>query len=119
MRDPDAVMAYEARQQRVVDGIVSELHELTRDDDDYVTAFRKIACEILELLAAERLEDGVEYNARNSCILPPIFKLTEGQDNEVERKFLLLMVLDRILNSIRSRVTHDYLRRELEYEMRG
>lgn len=116
MRDPDALMEHEAKQQRIVEGIISALHEETSGNDNYVKVFRQLASDILIHLGISKQYRVATHSEEllTKIVFPPINSFTAGQEDSVEWHQLLLKVLDKVLDSIRARVTSDYHRREIE-----
>lgn len=97
MIDHDEVVAHEVRQQEAVNEGVQALYEATRDVDDYRDVFRRIGKAGLTalqtpycLVTVTGLEN--EWNALAS----PLALCTK---DEVERKYLLSLVLKRVIDS--------------------
>lgn len=112
MRDPDAVMAHESEQQKLVEGIITNLHQETLDDQAYQDTFRRLAGDILLHLGSER-PIRIATQSRpilETIVFPPIKAFTSSP---IESRYLLLQVMKKVLNSVSSRISSDYLSMEL------
>lgn len=115
MRDPDLILAYEAKQQDLVTGIVDWLHQQTRDNDNYLDVFSDLAIAQLQSL------NGLFITRRNKGILEmhneiwkrvDAFVLANNAGNEtfrkLERDYLHWKVTAKLLESLGTRFIGDY-----------
>lgn len=123
MRDPDAVQAYEAKQQRLVEMILQIINAHTRDNEKYREIFGKIAACLFQDLTDKRWHTK-DKAVRAMCleIWDIIMKFTneEHGDNyslkQAERKYLQLKVFEKVFASVSTGIVGEYQSRELAKE---
>jgi|SRR3990167_8004727 len=116
MRNIDAVMRHEGDQQRLVEDILSSLHRATGENEDYVETFQGLAVDILDKLGTPQIYiDGHERSPfLADVILPPIVEFTKDEESHIERRCLLGMVLQKLVDSVRARLQSGYSRKVLK-----
>lgn len=99
MRDIDAIQRHEFEQQQLVTGIIDELHSQTRDDEDYQAKFRDLAiCIIYDLDRRHPLpHDYDKTGFYSKVVLGRIGEFRGGRITDIERKYLLCKVLDKVV----------------------
>lgn len=121
MSDPDEVMAYEAEQQRLVEGIMRSLDDATDEDDDYIATFKLLAKDLLEDLCGNSLN--TTYPSRTvkfviELINRPIMGFI-GRDKLEARfaefQYLQVQVFEKVVDAIASRITSEYQKLELGF----
>jgi hypothetical protein len=119
MRDPDKVMAYEAKQQRLVEDIMRSLHDEV--EDDYIPIFQRLAKDLFASLCGDSLN--TTYPSPTAVMVitlvnRPIMD-SVGRDKVgarfAEVRHLQRMVFDKVYGAIASRITMDYQRLELGF----
>lgn len=98
MIDHDEVVAHEVRQQEAVNEGVQALYEATRDVDDYRDVFRRIGKAGLTALQTPSCLNTTVTALENewNALASPLALCTK---DEVERKYLLSLVLKRVIES--------------------
>lgn len=123
MRDPDDIQAYEARQQRLVEGILDSIHAYTREDSRYRETFGKAAVSLLEILTFR-----VNYVPNSQAVRHIIEDLiknpvdefldaehkSNGNKRRVEYHYLLFKVFEKVLESVSSGILGAYHAEELK-----
>lgn len=115
MRDLDSIQEHEAKQQRLVEGIVQSLHAATRDDENYRQTFAGLAQQMLVALRKGRIVQGTPgmhpRSKWENLIAAPICAFTKEHH---EQRLLLVKVFEKVFASYASGVYGEYHRLELE-----
>lgn len=107
----DELQEHEAKQQRLVEEILRSLHDKTRDNGEYRAFFHRLAIAALTTLQyPEPRQTGMQTDLEK-FVWRPIEAFTH---DAAERRLLLLKVLEKLMESVRSSVIGDYNRQEYE-----
>ncbi len=133
MRDLDTIQAYEAKQQRLVEGIVRSLYEATLEHKDYRKVFGKLTIHLLETINGKRTHSTTDQlvHKLGSQVFDPIEKFLNKEVGEVfdrseeedrlyfaERKYLHLKVFEKVFGSVSSGIIGAYQAEEIEKDYR-
>lgn len=119
MRDPDAMMEHEAKQQRLVEGILDTLHRKTRNTSDYRRHFLELGKILLEQIEKWIYHNrpiradvnSPEWHMARYDICEPIIGFTQSK---AEREYLLMKVFERVMDSVSSGIVGAYQAEELK-----
>lgn len=124
MRDPDAIMAYEAKQQQLVREIVDTFHQAV--EDNYREIFGTIAVTLLQSLTNKRLMSSnklvqrlyTEACDRISTFLDAeVGKPSASRNNSklwfAERQYLKLKIFEKVMQSFSSGIVGEYHTQEM------
>ncbi|HEX5774676.1 MAG TPA: hypothetical protein VFY28_01800 [Candidatus Paceibacterota bacterium] len=95
MRDIEALQEHEASQQRLIEGIVSNLDELTRDDETYITSFKSMVEVMLRGDASLSTDMAAKHVVE--VIKAPIDEFTEDPE---ERAYLESKVMRKLFDRV-------------------
>lgn len=91
----DDLVRYEAKQQKLVDGIIDALHRATRNEKDHRKTFTDVA-RCLLLVATDRIIGHKDTLCKEQVLVP----LEAFTQDPVERKLLAGRIAERIVSSV-------------------
>jgi hypothetical protein len=107
MFDHNEQMRQEHETQMFVEEITNFIYK-SIDDDDYRLAMLEVSLAILsDLHPILRLAHGLEYH---TLLVPIRNKVHEKTTNEVEYRYIILKIFEKIFVSVSSGITHEKLR---------
>lgn len=121
MRDTDEIMAYEARQQELVEGIVRSLYHAADaiENNDYLVIFRPLAKDLLGAISGEHLN--VTHPSRTEemaieLVNRPIIRFIGAERLEArfaEFRYLQMKVFEKVWAASAARITSEYQRLDI------